>query len=238
MTKNGIDVDLAMLQSTVEAYKTKLKNLKNNVKTRRISKKHNSLSKLFTILQNKYQNLLAYDLDEHLSQISNNLTVSHQNLLAKKDQSIAGANLLLENVSKSGFTGAQHDDFGFGEIFASCIGDDDCSDEEGLFSSKCGLTSFNPLSKNITDRNSESMNIMENLSVDSAKLIQTIDEYFVGGSSGRKLKKSESAYKVGRTNEMCLRDAGLVSERVKELKKDFEKDDFFTSNFIDSIFND
>jgi hypothetical protein len=250
MTKNGIEVDLAMLHSCVDAYKTKLKNLKNNVKTRRISKKHNSLSKLFTILQNKYQNLLAYDLDEHLSQFSNNLTISHKNLLAKKDQSIVGANLLVENFSKSGLTGAQHDDFGFGEIFASGIGDDDCSDEDGLFSSKCGLTSFNPLSKNITDRNSESMNIMENLSVDSAKLIQTIDEFFIesrgfksidgvlgAGASGCKLKKSESAYKVGRPNEMCLRDASDVTERVNSLKKDFEKDDFFTSNFIDSIFN-
>jgi hypothetical protein len=98
MSKNGIEVDHAMLHSCVDAYKTKLKNLKNNVKTRRISKKHNSLSKLFTILQNKYQNLLAYDLDEHLSQFSNNLTVSHQNLLAKKDQSITGANLLVDSA--------------------------------------------------------------------------------------------------------------------------------------------
>lgn len=177
------EFDLEDMDEIIDNYKNKLENMKRNVKTRRIIKHKNPLSKLHTILLNKYENLIVSqqpqsDLFDDLCQklnVSNEEDPQPENSLENTSQQEeqSSSNQPINKFFQRSFNNHEEEASIFDEVFGSNKDDEDCTSK--------GLTSFNPLSKILTsERNSDDYlnNQIENISVDSAKLMQTIDEFF------------------------------------------------------------
>lgn len=233
-----------VIQDHMDMYKNKLQNIKNSVKTRRICKKNCKLTKLFSILPNKNiasdsqlnLNQKQIDSDQFVSDSNDeafNLNNSYSNLNDDKTITAYNGNDVKKSVRAQ--NKRKSDESVFGDIFGSSSN----IDEGILESSRCDLTSLNLLSKNITDKNSvNSLNLFENISIDSEKLLETIDDFYFKKNSNKHYETSAPFPKRSCVKNDILKEANDVTDRVNDLKKGMQEDEFFTANFIDKFFNE